>query len=195
MVDKEWLQSNYQITNSSVLKGKEHSPAVLEWGRYKGSCVELFNSDTTCDLDGECIIKLDAGYICSCYNSRSDSYKGCSGDLICNSTGGYHCSGCPHGYKKDGSSCSSSKAFGDLFIFIKKSRARFFAIIEGENEEIMNVANLTRRCLNLNGKKRPTMREVAIELAGNTRASVEPQWCSKTTKRMILPSVRQQITM
>ncbi|KAJ0080298.1 hypothetical protein Patl1_23177 [Pistacia atlantica] len=42
---------------------------------------------------------------------------------------------------------------------------------EGENEEIMNVANLTRRCLNLNGKKRPTMREVAIELMGNTRAS------------------------
>ncbi|KAJ0080299.1 hypothetical protein Patl1_23175 [Pistacia atlantica] len=53
---------------------------------------------------------------------------------------------------------------------------------EGENEEIMNVANLTRRCLNLNGKKRPTMREVAIELAGNTRAQVEPQWCSKTTR-------------
>ncbi|KAJ0013887.1 hypothetical protein Pint_20400 [Pistacia integerrima] len=213
MVDKEWLQSNYQITNSSVLKGY----------------------------------------------------------LICNSTGGYDCSGCPHGYKKDGRECSSPKKFED--IFIKKSRARFFAIIgcsaglgtlllvigvwwlykfirkrkaiklkhkffkrngglllqqqlsstegniektrlftskelekatdnynanrilgqggqgtvykenrlfdildvrvskEGENKEIMNVANLTRRCLNLNGKKRPTMREVAIELAGNTRVS------------------------
>ncbi|XP_031248641.1 wall-associated receptor kinase-like 10 [Pistacia vera] len=79
MVDKEWLQSNYQITNSSVLKGKEHSPAALEWGRYKGSCVELYNSDTTCDLDGDCIIKLDAGYICNCHQSRSDSHKGCSG--------------------------------------------------------------------------------------------------------------------
>ncbi|KAJ0079939.1 hypothetical protein Patl1_24538 [Pistacia atlantica] len=41
---------------------------------------------------------------------------------------------------------------------------------EGEKEEIMTVANLTKRCLNLNGKKRPTMREVAIELAGNIRA-------------------------
>ncbi|KAJ0079642.1 hypothetical protein Patl1_24565 [Pistacia atlantica] len=40
---------------------------------------------------------------------------------------------------------------------------------DGEKEEIMTVANLTKRCLNLNGKKRPTMREVAIELAGNIR--------------------------
>ncbi|KAJ0078836.1 hypothetical protein Patl1_24574 [Pistacia atlantica] len=37
---------------------------------------------------------------------------------------------------------------------------------EGREEEIINVADLTRRCLNLNGKKRPTMREVASELAG-----------------------------
>ncbi|XP_011034598.1 PREDICTED: wall-associated receptor kinase-like 22 [Populus euphratica] len=31
-------------------------------------------------------------------------------------------------------------------------------------EEVIAVANLARRCLNWNGKKRPTMREVAIEL-------------------------------
>ncbi|XP_031285956.1 wall-associated receptor kinase-like 22 [Pistacia vera] len=42
---------------------------------------------------------------------------------------------------------------------------------EGGKEEIMKFANLTRRCLNPNGKKRPTMREVATELAGNIRAS------------------------
>ncbi|XP_062165040.1 wall-associated receptor kinase-like 22 [Alnus glutinosa] len=35
---------------------------------------------------------------------------------------------------------------------------------EGKKEEIIAVANLTNRCLNLNGKKRPTMKEVAIEL-------------------------------
>ncbi|KAJ0014531.1 hypothetical protein Pint_21843 [Pistacia integerrima] len=45
------------------------------------------------------------------------------------------------------------------------------ALKEGGKEEIMKFANLTRRCLNPNGKKRPTMREVAIELAGNIRAS------------------------
>ncbi|KAJ0088871.1 hypothetical protein Patl1_32026 [Pistacia atlantica] len=37
---------------------------------------------------------------------------------------------------------------------------------EGEKEEIMKVGNLAKRCLNLNGKKRPTMKEVAIELSG-----------------------------
>ncbi|KAG6791197.1 hypothetical protein POTOM_000309 [Populus tomentosa] len=35
---------------------------------------------------------------------------------------------------------------------------------EGREEEVIAVANLARRCLNLNGRKRPTMREVATEL-------------------------------
>ena len=33
-----------------------------------------------------------------------------------------------------------------------------------QNEEVILVANLAKRCLNLNGKNRPTMREVASEL-------------------------------
>lgn len=82
MVDKGWLQSNYQITNSSVLKGKKHSPAVLEWGIYKGSCVEVHNLYTTCDLDGLCIIKFDTGYICLGDDERSDNFKGCSGTVL-----------------------------------------------------------------------------------------------------------------
>jgi serine/threonine protein kinase len=35
---------------------------------------------------------------------------------------------------------------------------------EGKKEDIIVVANLTKRCLYLNGKKRPTMKEVAMEL-------------------------------
>ena len=35
---------------------------------------------------------------------------------------------------------------------------------EGKKEDIIAVANLAIRCLNLNGKKRPTMKEVAMEL-------------------------------
>ncbi|XP_059446773.1 wall-associated receptor kinase-like 10 [Corylus avellana] len=35
---------------------------------------------------------------------------------------------------------------------------------EGKKEDIITVANLAKRCLNLNGKKRPTMKEVAMEL-------------------------------
>ncbi|KAI4297158.1 hypothetical protein L6164_037059 [Bauhinia variegata] len=35
---------------------------------------------------------------------------------------------------------------------------------EGEKEHIMEVAILAKRCINLNGKKRPTMKEVTMEL-------------------------------
>lgn len=37
---------------------------------------------------------------------------------------------------------------------------------QGRAEEITAVANLARRCLNLKGRKRPTMKEVVIELEG-----------------------------
>ncbi|XP_073155513.1 wall-associated receptor kinase-like 8 [Henckelia pumila] len=37
---------------------------------------------------------------------------------------------------------------------------------EGLKIEIMAIAKLARRCLHLNGKKRPTMKEVAVELEG-----------------------------
>lgn len=37
---------------------------------------------------------------------------------------------------------------------------------EGGTDSIMAVAGLAKRCLNLNGKKRPTMKEVATELEG-----------------------------
>ncbi|PIN06199.1 Serine/threonine protein kinase [Handroanthus impetiginosus] len=37
---------------------------------------------------------------------------------------------------------------------------------EGKKEEIIAIAELARRCLHLNGKRRPTMKEVAVELEG-----------------------------
>ncbi|KAF3953831.1 hypothetical protein CMV_020758 [Castanea mollissima] len=37
---------------------------------------------------------------------------------------------------------------------------------EGDKEDIIIVANLAKKCLHLNGKERPTMGEVAIELQG-----------------------------
>ncbi|GAB2286978.1 hypothetical protein Dimus_021366 [Dionaea muscipula] len=37
---------------------------------------------------------------------------------------------------------------------------------EGKEEEILTVANLAQRCLNLNGKQRPTMRQVGMVLEG-----------------------------
>ncbi|GMP41141.1 hypothetical protein CsSME_00011338 [Camellia sinensis var. sinensis] len=37
---------------------------------------------------------------------------------------------------------------------------------EGRREEMIAVAHLAKKCLNLNGKKRPTMKDVAVELEG-----------------------------
>ncbi|XP_011078223.2 wall-associated receptor kinase-like 8 [Sesamum indicum] len=37
---------------------------------------------------------------------------------------------------------------------------------EGSREEVVAIAELARRCLHLNGKRRPTMKEVAVELEG-----------------------------
>ncbi|KAK4479605.1 hypothetical protein RD792_015128 [Penstemon davidsonii] len=38
--------------------------------------------------------------------------------------------------------------------------------VKGEKKDVLVVAKLAKRCLNLNGKKRPTMKEVATELEG-----------------------------
>ena len=42
---------------------------------------------------------------------------------------------------------------------------------EGDKEEIIIVANLAKSCLRLNGKKHPTMGEVAMESQGIQKAS------------------------
>ncbi|MCH84020.1 wall-associated receptor kinase-like 1-like [Trifolium medium] len=38
---------------------------------------------------------------------------------------------------------------------------------EATKEDILAIANLAMRCLRLNGKKRPTMKEVSAELESN----------------------------
>ena len=43
---------------------------------------------------------------------------------------------------------------------------------ESDKEEVIIVANLAKRCLRLNERKHPTMREVAIELLGIQKTSV-----------------------
>ncbi|KAL0394085.1 UNVERIFIED_CONTAM: Wall-associated receptor kinase [Sesamum latifolium] len=51
---------------------------------------------------------------------------------------------------------------------------------QGAKEEHLAVANLARRCLNLNGKKRPTIREVALELE-SIRACENPSCIGSNT--------------
>nr|DAD39453.1 TPA_asm: hypothetical protein HUJ06_013776 [Nelumbo nucifera] len=45
---------------------------------------------------------------------------------------------------------------------------------EGKTEQITAVANLAKRCLNVRGEERPTMREVAMELEGLRRSARHP---------------------
>ncbi|KAL8246555.1 hypothetical protein R6Q59_007771 [Mikania micrantha] len=47
-------------------------------------------------------------------------------------------------------------------------------IKEGTRDDLLILANLTMRCLNLNGKHRPTMKEVAIELETIRRSHIPP---------------------
>ncbi|KAL3746967.1 hypothetical protein ACJRO7_015841 [Eucalyptus globulus] len=58
------------------------------------------------------------------------------------------------------------------YFIISMEENRLFDIVdaqvlkEGKKEEITSFANLAKRCLNLNGRSRPTMKEVAMELEG-----------------------------
>ncbi|KAJ0660299.1 putative protein kinase RLK-Pelle-WAK family [Helianthus annuus] len=57
-------------------------------------------------------------------------------------------------------------------------------IKEGTREELLIVANLAMRCLNMNGKYRPTMKEVAIELETIRRSHV-PSTVQHKTSSMV----------
>ncbi|KAL5570851.1 hypothetical protein UlMin_020448 [Ulmus minor] len=57
------------------------------------------------------------------------------------------------------------------YFIVSMKESRLFDILDAQvtespKEEIMIVANVAMRCLNLNGKKRPTMKEVTAELEG-----------------------------
>ncbi|KAL5581550.1 hypothetical protein UlMin_013992 [Ulmus minor] len=67
-------------------------------------------------------------------------------------------------------SAEEGRSLAPYFI-ITMEEDRLFEILEaqvirGPKEEIVVVANLAKRCLDLNGRKRPTMKEVAMELEG-----------------------------
>ncbi|PQQ19298.1 hypothetical protein Pyn_07070 [Prunus yedoensis var. nudiflora] len=58
------------------------------------------------------------------------------------------------------------------YFLLSMEANNLFAILDaqvmkdGEKDQIVAVANLAKACLNLNGRKRPTMKEVAVELEG-----------------------------
>ncbi|KAL6286999.1 hypothetical protein ACE6H2_011389 [Prunus campanulata] len=62
------------------------------------------------------------------------------------------------------------------YFILSMEENRLFDIVdvrvmkEGSKDQIVAVANLVKRCLDLNGKRRPTMKEVAMELEGTQKA-------------------------
>lgn len=54
---------------------------------------------------------------------------------------------------------------------------------EAEKEEVITVAMVKKRSLNFDGKKRPTMKEVALELAG-IRASIGPSFMQQNSEEI-----------
>jgi len=67
-----------------------------------------------------------------------------------------------------------------MYFIISVEENRLFDIVdahvlkEGKMGEIALVANLAKRCLDLNGRNRPTMKEVAMELEGIRKAQYPP---------------------
>lgn len=70
-----------------ALRGKEEVPAVLEWGKSKGTCYEG-NSSIIPACNGEypndyCSIPLDDKFLCRCDGISSSMTEGCQGLYIC----------------------------------------------------------------------------------------------------------------
>ncbi|KAK2632537.1 hypothetical protein EUGRSUZ_L01427, partial [Eucalyptus grandis] len=67
-----------------------------------------------------------------------------------------------------------------MYFIISVEENRLFDIVdahvlkEGKMGEIASVANLAKRCLDLNGRNRPTMKEVAMELEGIRKTQYPP---------------------
>lgn len=76
-----------------------------------------------------------------------------------------------------------------MYFIISMENDQLFNILDrrilqqGEEEEIVAVAELAKRCLHLNGRSRPTMREVAMVLEGMTKPR-SPQSSIRRTEEL-----------
>ncbi|CAN6721481.1 unnamed protein product [Malus baccata var. baccata] len=132
----------------------------------------------TCQGNTMCYdVENGSGYRCKC----KDDIDECEVPELntckqkCINTEGNHTCSCHKGYhgdgRKDGEGCIPDRIFV-IQIVVGKHEDRLFDILDaqvvkgGSKADIAIVANLARRCLNLSGRKRPTMREVTAELEG-----------------------------
>ncbi|KAJ0079091.1 hypothetical protein Patl1_24363 [Pistacia atlantica] len=88
----------------------------------------------------------------------------------------FFCYNCPADFPRDArlqaSTCGHGKKFAVKIVTLLAKENQLLEILdtgvakEAREEDIQSIAELVMRCLRLNGKKRPTMKEVATELEG-----------------------------
>ncbi|KAL4272210.1 hypothetical protein GQ457_13G028580 [Hibiscus cannabinus] len=139
-------------------------PTTLQWGTHvRGLCELIEGSNIFCRSDGEyCWTSLSQTHLCVC---TTDPYV--DSDDVC------------QGQKPISSGQSDEVAISLVNFFLQSMKENSLLNIvdplvrnDGPEEKIVAIAKLAKRCLNLNGKKRPTMRQVALEL-GWIRSSEE----------------------
>ncbi|KAJ0099648.1 hypothetical protein Patl1_21970 [Pistacia atlantica] len=128
----------FNTTNPQNVEKRTHVPVVLDWGILNSS-FNLFAAHKQKGYNSTSSCQIYANFTSSIANSSSTQFP----VVHCNCRKGYE--GNPYLLK----GCQDAQVLS-----------------QGRKEEIVAVANLAKRCLNLNGKKRPTMKEVSMELEG-----------------------------
>ncbi|KAK9285644.1 hypothetical protein L1049_024842 [Liquidambar formosana] len=147
------------IKSSNILLDDKYRAKVSDFGTSRTIAVDRTHLTTTKHVHGT-FGYLDPGYFQSGqFTEKSDVYS--FGVVLVELLTG----------QKPISSTESEEGrnlVSDFLFSMKENRwsdiidARILR--DSDKEQIMAVANLAKRCLNFNGKKRPTMNEVAMEL-------------------------------
>ncbi|KAJ0085211.1 hypothetical protein Patl1_08218 [Pistacia atlantica] len=154
------------------------------------------SSSYACKENSECYVREEyndsSGYLCRCkkgYQGNPYLSHGCQDIDECsnpdsndctqtciNEEGSYTCK-CHEGFhgdgRKYGEGCIADVDLPSQFPLVKVAlESCLFEILEnhivndGNEEQVKEVAELAKICLNVKGEERPTMREVAMELDG-----------------------------
>ncbi|KAL4388921.1 hypothetical protein GQ457_09G026680 [Hibiscus cannabinus] len=168
---------------------KREFSLIFDWSIGTQNCTEA-QRDTqnyACMENSDCIDPdNNDGYLCKCVDGfQGNPYLGCQDINECetlkpcsvrgtchNTPGSYSCS-CPTGFEGDGwrngTGCTPTKPSREspfilALLVIGSSLGLLVLGRDGLKDEVVAVAQLAERCLNLDGRLRPTMKEVAMEL-------------------------------